>query len=123
MTASTVLTIFVLILLIIDLIYRIRVPHVVQDPSSSKKDSVLKEFFRDHKDQLSFTRLSTAVVLLFGFSVVIYGLYHPQLWEQCKSIWEKVCELAKLLFGIGKVPEAVGQLQGILGTKTTGEDK
>lgn len=117
MTLSLGLTIFVILLLIVDVVYRIRVGRPAPDSNAPPHDGMLKEFFRDYKDQLSFTRLITAVVLLFGFGIVIYGLYHPTLWEQCKSTWEKLSDLAKFLFGIGKTPEAVGQLQGIIGGK------
>jgi len=117
MTLSLGLTIFVILLLIVDVVYRIKVGRPVPDPNTPPHDGIFKEFFRDYKDQLSFTRLITAIVLLFGFAIVVYGLYHPALWEQCKSTWEKISDLAKFLFGIGKTPEAVSQLQGIVGGK------
>lgn len=114
---STALTILVLVLLVIDLIYRVK--HPAPKAEASKKDSALHEFFRDYKDQLSFTRLAIAVLLFFGFVIVLIGLIWPHLWDKCATVWEAILSGAKTLFTIGKAPEAVAQLQGIIGENKT----
>jgi len=122
MTFSTTLTLIVLILLLIDLIYRIKFPRVTPTSGVSQQDSALKEFFRDHKSQLSFTRLSIAFLLVFGFGVVIYGILHKELWVQCQSVWDKILDASKNLFIIGKAPETVSQLQGVFGNQGSPKD-
>ena len=118
LSLSTILAGLVVILLAIDLIYRIKFPKQAPAPDTVEKPGVLKEFFRDYKDQLSFTRLAIAVMLAFGFAIVITGLVYPQLWDKCSAVWDKLLTGIQALFTIGKAPEAVNQLTGIISGKS-----
>jgi len=106
---STALTVFVILLLIIDVIYRIRFPRPDQNPNQPKHE-VIKEFFRDYKDQLSWTRIALTALLVFAIIVVIVGLKWPHLWDKCKETFNAVLEWCKWLYGISKTPEAVNQV-------------
>lgn len=108
---SLALTIFVVVLLIIDLVYRIKFPHVqIQSGPVKDKHETIKEFFRDYKDQLSWTRLALSTLLIFVIVVVMVGLWKPTLWDKCKEIFNTVLEWCKWLYGLNKTPEAVGQV-------------
>lgn len=112
---SVLLTIFVAILLIIDIAYRVRFPKQKQEVDPAKESrGVIKEFFRDYKDQLSWTRLALSILLGFGLLVIVAGLLWPSLWDKCKEIFNVVLEWCKWLFGISKTPEAVNQVSNML---------
>lgn len=114
LTVSNILTILVIVILLIDIVYRIKYRGNGHSTTSVvKSDSAFKEIFRDFKDQLSFTRVATAVVILAIFIAIGIGWWWPHLQAYCTTAYDKLLDFAKMLFGIGKTPEAVNQLNGM----------